>query len=162
MFTKIFCEIKQNYTKNEHFIQLCSFILFDFIKKLQICKQTSKIVYSCKNIHATMYIKLAKSAECSSRHCKILYRERKLHIVIQISKQSSEKCAQQAEMVCNCIFSLFLSRILVVLFSSLRKEIYLHGSCHVKFYIATFQKKKKKKTRFVKRYFSTRNVDAVL
>ena len=43
-------------------------------------------------------------------------------------------------MVCNSIFSLFLSRILVVVFSSLTKGIYLHGSSDVKFYIATFQK----------------------
>ena len=32
MLTKIFCQIKQNYTKNEHFIQIYSFVLFDFIK----------------------------------------------------------------------------------------------------------------------------------
>ena len=44
-------------------------------------------------------------------------------------------------MVCNSIFSLFLSRILVVTFASLSKEIYLHGSSDVKFYIAIFQKK---------------------
>ena len=44
-------------------------------------------------------------------------------------------------MVCNSIFSLFLSRILVVVFSSLSREICLHGSGDFKFYIATFQKK---------------------
>ena len=44
-------------------------------------------------------------------------------------------------MVCNCIFSLFLSPILVVLLLSLSKEIYLHGLSDVKFYTATFQKK---------------------
>ena len=38
-------------------------------------------------------------------------------------------------------FSLLLSRILVALFSSLSKKIYLHGSRDVKFYIATYQKK---------------------
>ena len=43
--------------------------------------------------------------------------------------------------MCNSLFSVFLSRILVVVFSSLSKEIYLHGSSDVKFYIATFQKK---------------------
>ena len=37
--------------------------------------------------------------------------------------------------------SLFLSRILAILFSNLSKEIYLHGSSDVKFYIATFRKK---------------------
>ena len=46
-----------------------------------------------------------------------------------------------ASTVCNCIFSLFLSRVLVVAFLSLSKEIYLHGSSNVKIYIATFQKK---------------------
>ena len=44
-------------------------------------------------------------------------------------------------MVCNSIFSLFLSPILVVVLLSLSKEIYLHGLSDVKFYIATFQKK---------------------
>ena len=44
-------------------------------------------------------------------------------------------------MVCHSIFSLFLSPILVVVFFSLSKEIYFHGSSDVKFYIATFQKK---------------------
>ena len=34
-----------------------------------------------------------------------------------------------------------MSCILVVVFSSLSMEIYLHGSSDVKFYIATFQKK---------------------
>ena len=47
----------------------------------------------------------------------------------------------QAQTVSNSIFSLFLSRILVVAFSSLSREIYLHVSSDVKFYIATFQKK---------------------
>ena len=45
-------------------------------------------------------------------------------------------------MVCSSIFSLFLSRILVVVFSSLSKEMYLHGSIEVEFYIATFQREK--------------------
>ena len=44
-------------------------------------------------------------------------------------------------MVCNSIFSLFLSPILVVVLLSLSKEIYLRGWSDVKFYIATFQKK---------------------
>ena len=44
-------------------------------------------------------------------------------------------------MVCNSIFNLFLSCILVVVFSSLSRELYLHGSGDFKFYIATFQKK---------------------
>ena len=44
-------------------------------------------------------------------------------------------------MVYNSIFSLLLSPILVVVLLSLSKEIYLHGLSHVKFYIATFQKK---------------------
>ena len=43
-------------------------------------------------------------------------------------------------MVCNSIFSLFLSTILVVVLLGLSKVIYLHGSSDVKFYIATFQK----------------------
>ena len=47
----------------------------------------------------------------------------------------------QAQTVCNSIFSLFLSQILVVVFLSLSKEIYRHGSSNVKFYIATFLKK---------------------
>ena len=88
-----------------------------------------------------MYPQLAKRAECSPSWCKMLYRQIKLYIVIQISKQLSEKCVQQAKIVCSSIFSLFLSRILAALFSSLSKEIYLHGSCDVKFYIATFQNK---------------------
>ena len=125
--------------------------LFYFIslKQLQICNQTSKIVYSRQKMYTTMYLKLAKRAECSSRRCKMLHRQIKLYIVIQISKQLSEKYVQQAETVCNSIFSLFSSRILVVLFSSLSKEIYLHGSCDVKFYTAIFQKK----ALFVKRHF---------
>ena len=44
-------------------------------------------------------------------------------------------------MLCNSIFSLFLSPILVVVLLSLSKEIYLHGSSDVQFYILTFQKK---------------------
>ena len=44
-------------------------------------------------------------------------------------------------MVCNSIFSLFFSPILVVVLLSLSKEIYLHRSNEVKFYIPTFQKK---------------------
>ena len=50
---------------------------------------------------------------------------------------------QQTQTVCNSIFSLFLSRILIVVVcnSSLSKEIYLHGSSDVKFYITTFLKK---------------------
>ena len=44
-------------------------------------------------------------------------------------------------MICNSIFNLYLSRILVVVFSSLSNEIYLHGLSDVKFYVATFQKK---------------------
>ena len=43
-------------------------------------------------------------------------------------------------MVCYSIFNLFLSPILVVVLLGLSKEIYLHGSSDVKFYIATFQK----------------------
>ena len=38
-------------------------------------------------------------------------------------------------------FSLFLSRVLLIVFSSSSMEIYLHRSSDVKFYIATFQKK---------------------
>ena len=45
-------------------------------------------------------------------------------------------------MVCNGIFSLYLGRILVVELSSSNKEIYLRVSSDVKFYIATFEKKK--------------------
>ena len=111
------------------------------IKQLQICKWTSKFVYSRKKIYTTMYLKLAKRAECSSGWCKMLYRDLKLYIIIEISKQSSEKCVQQAQALCNSIFSLFLSRTLVVVFSSLSKEMYFHGQSDVKFYIATFQKK---------------------
>ena len=44
-------------------------------------------------------------------------------------------------MVCNSIFGLFLSRILVTVFSSFSRKLYLHCSSDVKFYIATFQKK---------------------
>ena len=44
-------------------------------------------------------------------------------------------------MVCNSIVSLFLSPILVVVLLSSSKEIYLHGSTDVQFYIVTFQKK---------------------
>ena len=44
-------------------------------------------------------------------------------------------------MVCNSIFNLFSSPILVVVLLNLGKEIYLNGSSHVKFYIETFQKK---------------------
>ena len=44
-------------------------------------------------------------------------------------------------MVCNSIFSLFLSCILVVVFSSSSMEIYVHVLSDVKLYIATFQKK---------------------
>ena len=46
-----------------------------------------------------------------------------------------------------------MSRILVVAFSSLNMEIYLHDSSDVKFYIATFQKKNMiRKTSFLKLY----------
>ena len=44
-------------------------------------------------------------------------------------------------MVCNSIFSQFLSPILVEVLLSLSKEVYLHGSSDVKFYTATFQEK---------------------
>ena len=44
-------------------------------------------------------------------------------------------------MVCSSIVSLFLSPILVVVLLSSSKEIYLHGSTDVQFYIVTFQKK---------------------
>ena len=55
-------------------------------------------------------------------------------------------------MVCNSISSLFLSRVLVVVFPSLNMEIYLRGLCNVKIYIATFQKK----MRLLKRHFERR------
>ena len=44
-------------------------------------------------------------------------------------------------MLCDIIFGLFLSGVLVVVFSSSSMEMYLHGLSDVKFYIATFQKK---------------------
>ena len=44
-------------------------------------------------------------------------------------------------MICNSIFSLFLSPILVVALLRFGKETYLPGSSDVKFHIATFQKK---------------------
>ena len=44
-------------------------------------------------------------------------------------------------MICNSVFSLFLSPILVVVLLRFGKEIYLPGTSDVKFYIATFQKK---------------------
>ena len=111
------------------------------VKKLDIFKQASKIVYSRQKMYTTMHLKLAKCAECSFRWWKMLYSHIKLYIVIEISKQSSEKCVEQAETVCNSIFSLFLNCILVVLFSSLGQEIYLHSLCDVKFYIAAYQGK---------------------
>ena len=138
MFTKIICQLKQNYTKSQDFFNCAALFYLISLKQLQICKQTSKIAYSRQKMYTTMYLKLAKCTQCSSRLCKMLQRQIKLYIFIQISKQLSEKCIQQAETVCNSIFSLFLSRILVALFSSLSNEIYLHGSCDVKFYIATF------------------------
>ena len=55
-------------------------------------------------------------------------------------------------MVCNSISSLFLSRVLVVVFPSLNMEIYLRGLSNVKIYIATFQKK----MRLLKRHFERR------
>ena len=61
-------------------------------------------------------------------------------------------------MLCNSIFSLFLIRILVVVFSRLSKQLYRHGSSDVKFYIATFQKK----NMILKRHFRTRYPDATL
>ena len=111
-------------------------------------------------MYTTMYLKLTKRAECSSRWSKMLYRHRKLHIVIRLLK-SRLKNVLQAKRVCKCIFSLFLSRILVVLFSSLSKEVYLHGSCDVKFYIATYQKKQNmiRKTSFLNQEFLCRTVN---
>ena len=44
-------------------------------------------------------------------------------------------------MVCSSKFSLFLSRILVAVFSSLRQDIFLHGSSDVEIQITTFEKK---------------------
>ena len=44
-------------------------------------------------------------------------------------------------MVCNRIFSLFLSCVLVVVFLSSSMALYLHDSSDIKFYIGTFQKK---------------------
>ena len=52
-----------------------------------------------------------------------------------------EKCVEQDQPVYSSIFSLFVSPILVAVISSLREDIYLHGSSDDKFYIATFQKK---------------------
>ena len=112
--------------------------------KLQICKYTSKIVYSRKKIYTTLYLKLTRHAEYSSRWCKMSYRHLKLKIVIAISNQSSDKRVEQAQKICSSKFSLFLSRILEVVFSSLRyiyKDIFLHVLSDVKFQIATFQKK---------------------
>ena len=109
--------------------------------KLQICKYTSKIVYSRKKIYTTLYLKLTKHAEYSSRWCKMSYRHLKLKIVIAISNQSSDKRVEQAQKICSSKFSLFLSRILEVVFSSLSKEIYFHGSSDIRFYTGTFQRK---------------------
>ena len=111
------------------------------IKELQICKYTSKIFYSRQKMYTTLYLKLPKRAECSSRWCKMSCKYFALQIVIKISNQPPEKCVQQPQMVCNSIVSLFLSPILVVVLLSSSKEIYLHGSTDVQFYIVTFQKK---------------------
>ena len=119
------------------------------LKQLQICKYTSKIGCSRQKMYTATYVKLAKRTECFSRWCKMLYRHIKLYLVIEISKQSSEKYVQPAKTICNSIFSLFISDILVVLFSSLSKEIYVQGSCDVNFYIAFFQKNMICKTSFL-------------
>ena len=71
----------------------------------------------------------------------MLYRHIRLCIVIKISKDSCDKCVKQSETVYSSIYILFFSCIQVVLFSSLSKEIYLHGLYDVKFYIATCQRK---------------------
>ena len=108
-----------------------------------------------------MYLKLTKHAECSSRWSKMLYRHIKLHIVIRLLK-SRLKNVLQAKRVCKCIFSQFLSRILLVLFSSWSKEVYLHGSCDLEFYIATYQQQQQKKmirkTSFLNQEFLCRTV----
>ena len=117
-------------------------IALSFTKKLQICKQTSKIVYSHQRMYAAIYLKMIERAECSSRLCKMLHRRLQLNIVIRISIQPSEKYIQQAQTICLTIFSLFLKCVLVVvLSSSSMKMIYIHGLINVRFYIATCQKK---------------------
>ena len=111
--------LKAALKKFQRFSSLFYFMFRIVIKQLQIFKYTSKIIYSCQTIHTTIYIKLAKRMECSSRCCKMSHRHLKLYIVIEISNQLSEKCVQQAQTVCNSIFSLSLSRILLVVLSSL-------------------------------------------
>ena len=71
-------------------------------------------------MYKTLYLKLAKLAECSSRRCKISYRHLKLQIVIEVSNQLFEKCVEPGQAVCSSLFSLFVSRILEAVFSSLR------------------------------------------
>ena len=112
-----------------------------FIKQLQICKYTSNIVYSCQK----MYVTLFESGPNwqNSLSCGV-----KCHIDIYSCKQSSRlviSCLQKVQSKLKRYEAVylvyFLSRILVVIFSSLKQGIYLLGSREVKFQIATFQKK---------------------